>query len=550
LRSIQNLRAGAHPRISALTGWPGKHRAITHVSLVAAVLLAALALSLQGAAAGPTPVKPKPVSILPQSLGAGIPTTRAVTIQFADAMDEQSVMDSLSFRPASSWQPAWSNDGRSLRLMPASRWLTDARYVIRIAGSAAVESGEPLATPLTYSFTTETAPLVSDFQLFYAEESSADRVRMPATEKTVAAALSTASPPADTATEVSAATRITVGFSVPMDQDDVAARFAIRPNVPGSLSWEGNSLVFVPAGRLSPGERYAVSVIGARDARGNRLAGDASFSFTTRAGGQVVKVSPKAGSTVARDSSVQVWFSQPMDAAISGGAFRLLDVTSGTGVPGALSWNEAMTQLTFKPGAKLPYGHAFKIALGSARDLDRNAVTGGWSFATEKAPPPPPPPPPAPTTTRSSTATPARPAGPPAPADVLQFALWQINQSRAQYGFAPLALDSTITAEATAYAWDMMNYGYFSHVGRDGSHVSDRLRRAGVSFGWSGENICYYNGMGVKATLQWCHGVFMSEPYPGVANHIGNILSPNYTRVGIGIAQSGTKIKIVWDFAG
>jgi len=133
---------------------------------------------------------------------------------------------------------------------------------------------------------------------------------------------------------------------------------------------------------------------------------------------------------------------------------------------------------------------------------------------------------------------------------MIQYALWQINQSRAAYGFAPLTLDATITQEATAYAWGMMNYGYFSHVGRDGSRVADRMRRAGVSFSWSGENICYLSGQSLKATLHWCHGVFMSEPFPGSANHIGNILSANYRRVGIGIAQSGGRIKIVWDFAG
>ena len=130
------------------------------------------------------------------------------------------------------------------------------------------------------------------------------------------------------------------------------------------------------------------------------------------------------------------------------------------------------------------------------------------------------------------------------------YALWQINQSRAAYGFAPLQLDATISAVASAHALDMIQYGYFSHTGRDGSNVSDRLRRAGVSFSWSGENICYYNGLPVKSMMNWCHSVFMSEPYPGVANHIGNILSAHYTRVGVGVASSGTRMIIVWDFAG
>jgi hypothetical protein len=42
----------------------------------------------------------------------------------------------------------------------------------------------------------------------------------------------------------------------------------------------------------------------------------------------------------------------------------------------------------------------------------------------------------------------------------------------------------------------------------------------------------------------------MAEPYPGYFNHIANILSPRFSRVGIGIAQSGGKIYVVWDFAG
>jgi hypothetical protein len=55
-------------------------------------------------------------------------------------------------------------------------------------------------------------------------------------------------------------------------------------------------------------------------------------------------------------------------------------------------------------------------------------------------------------------------------------------------------------------------------------------------------------GRSVIATLDWCHAAFMSEPYPGQFNHIANVLNPNATRVGVGIAQVGSKIVIVWDY--
>lgn len=505
-------------------------------------MLVALALSLQGATAGPTAEPSRPASILPESVGIGVPTDAAVRLELGVAMDRASAMESLSLSPNVGWRVTWADDSRSLTLEPANRWVTDGRYVVRIGADALRADGEPVGRTLKWSFTTETAPVVSEFQLYYAVEEPADRTRARTeAEADAASALSSAAPlTSTTADGVSAATRVTLGFSGAMDRADVERRFAIHPFVPGSLTWEGDALVFQPAERLSSGARYAVSVVGAHDERGNRLGGDTSFSFTVRAGAQVVKVRPKGGEKDVETDQVQVWFSQPMDTAATATSFSLVDASSDKVVAGSVSWNPSSTQLTFRPNDALAKGHTFRIDLGDgARDMDRNAVDASFTFTT-KAPPAP----------KRTTVAPTRPTGPPAPSDIVQYALWQINQSRAAYGFAPLVLDATITQEATAYAWDMMNYGYFSHVGRDGSRVSDRLRRAGVSFSYSGENICYLSGSTLKGTLNWCHGVFMSEPYPGYANHIGNILSPNYTRVGVGIAQSGAKIKIVWDFAG
>ena len=54
--------------------------------------------------------------------------------------------------------------------------------------------------------------------------------------------------------------------------------------------------------------------------------------------------------------------------------------------------------------------------------------------------------------------------------------------------------------------------------------------------------------LGEQATLDWCHAQFMAEPYPGHWNHIANVLNPNARRVGVGIAQVGAKIVVVWDF--
>ena len=141
------------------------------------------------------------------------------------------------------------------------------------------------------------------------------------------------------------------------------------------------------------------------------------------------------------------------------------------------------------------------------------------------------------------------PVPPPSPAGSLaDYAVSQINASRAAYGFGPVVLDGAISAVAYSHAYDQAVNGYFSHTGLNGSTRDSRLRAGGISFSWSGENQCYLVGRTAQATLDWCHAQFMAEPYPGHWNHIANVLNPNATRVGVGIAQVGGKIVIVWDF--
>jgi uncharacterized protein YkwD len=544
LNSIFALRAAARAVPGTLRPLIGRHRAITRVVVALVSLAIATAISLQGASAGPLRPPTPPTSILPQNVGVGVPTSQAITVTFAEPMDLGSVQAAISIRPAVPIRTAWRDRGQTLLVLPGLRWQTDARYVITVAGTARLTNGSELGTPQRVSFTTETAPLVSDFELHYVDQAA--EPRMQALVDVGTPPLSDEILPPDTASLVSTRTSITIGFSAAMDRRDVERRLALSPQIPGSISWNGNALTFVPDGRLKPNARYALMIAGAHDQAGNPLGGDASFSFTTRAGAQAVKVSPLDGAKSLTNVQVAVWFSQAVDTAATGSAFRLTDATTGKVIPGKVVWNPARTQLRFGASHSLAKGHTFRMSFAKgAHDTDGNVVSGTWSFRT-KAPPPPPPP-----AARASAPAPRRtPTGPPPPSDQVQFALWQINQERAARGIAPLSLNSAISAVASAHAWDMINYGYFSHTGRDGSTVSTRMRRAGISFSWSGENLCYLGGNSLHSTLQWCHSTFMSEPYPGYANHIGNILGTHYSRVGIGIAQSGAKIIVVWDFAG
>ena len=501
--------------------------------------------------AGPEPAPLVPESLLPQSVGVSVPSGDAVTIPFDTAMDAASVEAALQVLPAQKVELSWNASHTSLDVRPENRWRTDERYLVVVAESATAADGTALAGAKRYAFTTQAAPSVADFQVRLAPgaepeaaEAEADADQARAAEASTRDTPSS-QPPTETATAVSATSAITISFNAPMDRADVEAHFSIAPEVEGDLSWSDGHLVFTPTGRLDPGARYTISVIGAHDVAGNVLGGEGNFSFVVQDGAQLIKTSPKADEADVEPATVELWFSQPMDVDATNAAFALKDTATGALVGGHLTWNEAGTQLVYTPDNPFAGGQTFEVSLAKgAKDLDGNGVTTAWSFQTKavavvnRAP----------TTTTRAAAPVVVPRAAPA-TSLAGYALNQVNAARAAYGFGPVVLDSAISAAAAAHAWDQAQNGYFSHYSLDGRTREDRLRAQGVGFGWSGENQCYHVGMSEQSTLDWCHAQFMAEPYPGHWNHIGNILNPNARRMGVGIANVGGKIVIVWDFA-
>lgn len=553
MRSIRNARAVYRAPFVSLLSKLRAHRAITRVSIAALSLALIFAVSHQGLSnAGPEPAAAPRLSLLPANVGVGIATDTSVTITFDRPMDRASVEAGLSVLPEIPLAFQWSDGGRVLNLRAERRWVTDARYVVVVPGAVEHADGSPLRRPMRLSFTTQTAPVVTDFQLRYVPDAqppeaqptlSQTQLKQRADALPVRPSAGLASVPPDTANDVSSRTSVTIGFSTQMDGDDVERNFAISPYVPGELSWIGNSVTFTPSERLEPGSRYAISLAGGHDRIGNPLGGDTSFSFTTSSDAQVIKISPKANEKNVTSRQVEIWFSKPMATDATGRAFRLTDTTSDARIAGEVSWNDDHTQLRFRPLKALARGHRFEVTLAAgATDADDNAITLTSSFRTES-----PPPEPTPRQTTRST----RPAvPPPAPASSMtEYALNQVNAARGAYGFRALSLSGKVSAVSQAYANEMLRTGHFSHTGLNGSTPESRLRAGGVSFGHSGENICYRAGYSVRATLNWCHSIFMSEPYPGVYNHIHNILNPDFHRLGVGIASDGYRVYVVWDFA-
>jgi uncharacterized protein YkwD len=568
LRPIRTERAAsAATPFASLGKLLSSHRAITRVSLAALTFTVIAAFSQQPAAqAGPEATPVTPESLLPEGVGIAVDTQAPITIPFDTPMDATSVESAFQLLPAQPVVLSWNEARTSLTVAPERQWRTDERYLVVVGSESATADGASLRTAQRFSFTTVAAPAVADFQVYLSGPdlaASAAAVKELSARSTVIAAdagtlaerdLSRqasgdgvkSQPPTSTARKVSAETAISIDFSVPMDRADVEERFTITPMVDGSLTWRHGSLVFTPSERLAPGTRYTISVIGSHDLRGNALGGEGNFSFIVQSSAQLTKTGPARNAIDAEPANLAMWFSQPMDRKATARALRVTDTFDGSQVAGDATWNKASTQLTFTPDVPFAAGHGFDVTLGKgSRDADGNAVKVNWSFSTRTsflvAGTP------ARTTVSTRTGTPAIP--PAAPATSLAgYALNQVNAARAAYGFRPLVLDASISAVAASHAMDQAVNGYFSHYGLDGSTRETRLLRGGVSFGWSGENQCYRVGLGQQATLNWCHAQFMAEPYPGHWNHIANILNPNARRMGVGIAQVGGKIVIVWDF--
>ena len=539
-----------------LTTTVRRHRATARVVVAVTLLTIVIIASRQETTqAGPEPSQEAYASLaLPPNIGVGLATDRAVTVQFSQPMDTESVEDLLQVEPATDVYLVWNADRTLVTIAASDRWETDRRYVMTVGPEARTAGGSEIGEATEVSFTTQTAPAVHLFEILSAQGERT--AAQPPPEEVVEPETQLEDVEADEPLEqVSTATTVTIEFTTLMDQADVENRFVIEPYVPGTFSWDEQTVSFEPAEPLKPDAAYTVSIAGARDRLGNRVGREAVFTFTTQSGAEVVSVRPGVDDEGSTTDTVTIRFSAPMDTDATGDAFGVFDIQGAAAtVPGSVKWDDSETLLTFVASAPLTGGRLHAVRLGpGAVAADGTAVQGEWRFwavapevqvqedAGDVAAVPEP-----------AAAAPATPQyAPPAyaPGTPLEgYALQQINSARAAYGFPPLSLDPAVSAAASAHAWDQARNNYYSHASLDGRSPSQRLAAAGASFGLSGENQCYYMGMSAIDTLNWCHSAFMAEPYPGHWNHIGNILGKDYTRVGIGVGEANGRVVITWDF--
>ena len=104
-----------------------------------------------------------------------------------------------------------------------------------------------------------------------------------------------------------------------------------------------------------------------------------------------------------------------------------------------------------------------------------------------------------------------------------------VNRERANHGLPPLRSNNALSNVARRKSQNMGDLGYFTHTAPDGTTTFDWLKSEGHSFSAWGENIADY---GANATAAEIMNGWMNSP-----GHRANILSDNFTLLGVGVYQ-------------
>ena len=127
---------------------------------------------------------------------------------------------------------------------------------------------------------------------------------------------------------------------------------------------------------------------------------------------------------------------------------------------------------------------------------------------------------------------------PPAASTPVGEVLRLVNAERAKAGCGALTVDSRLAAAASAHSADMAANEYFSHTGRNGSDVADRVEAAGYNWSSVGENIA--KGQPTPAAVM--------QAWMTSSGHRANILNCRFRNIGIGLANDGRSPVWTQDF--
>ncbi|MFT5871191.1 MAG: putative YkwD family protein/spore coat assembly protein SafA [Clostridium sp.] len=102
-----------------------------------------------------------------------------------------------------------------------------------------------------------------------------------------------------------------------------------------------------------------------------------------------------------------------------------------------------------------------------------------------------------------------------------------VNKERAKVGLAPLKANWELSRVARYKSQDMIDKNYFSHTSPTYGSPFDMMKNFGIKYMSAGENIAYGQPTPASVMTGWMNS----------AGHKANILSKNYTEIGVGVAK-------------
>lgn len=144
-------------------------------------------------------------------------------------------------------------------------------------------------------------------------------------------------------------------------------------------------------------------------------------------------------------------------------------------------------------------------------------------------PAPTQPAPTAPTTTETTTTAPTTTETTSTLSAYEQKVVDLTNQQRVKNGLPGLKVDLALSKVAREKSLDMSTNGYFSHTSPTYGSPFDMMKKFGITYRYAGENIA----MGQRTPEEVVNAWMNSE------GHRKNILSPNFTHIGVGYVAQG-----------
>ena len=175
---------------------------------------------------------------------------------------------------------------------------------------------------------------------------------------------------------------------------------------------------------------------------------------------------------------------------------------------------------------------------------------GNVSVKPSVTPAPTPAPNPTPAPTPAVTPAPVKPSAGVVTSEanfeakVEQLIFNRVNAERAKAGMSQLSYNSSMEKYARIKSKDMGDRGYFDHKNPEGQLITTQMAKDGVSYRAWGENIAYIGGISDANAVA---DKFMTN-WMNSSGHRANILSSNFTSIGVGVYKSGNRYYATQEF--